>query len=503
MDRLGGFIPAAGTLEPGQRALIWIGIGLVQFLFLVLLLIDPLWALALVLALAVAVVSLRYPFALVVGVMAARLAANRSMSWQLGPMFVGPFEPLFLLGLTLALIRSVNDRRSRLQDFPAAKLLLALVIWVGLSLTWSGDKGNGIVTFIRIAYEVVLVWLLASEIRTPKRFHQAIWTWLIVAGLLGIAGVIVGTQGGTEEIYGDVAFKSMSAGGRFGGLGQHPNWFGMSMAFGINPAFAMAYVERRRWKRWVLVAIAMVLLVAAISTGSRGAVWGTGMGSLFLALNNERLRRFLYRYWFVIAITFAVALLFGAGALTSAFFRVATRGIDTFWQGNTRFANWDACYRMCVETYGLGVGAGSYLQALPRFNERLLLSDSAYPHGIMWDVMAHYGFVGLSLMTAVILTVFKDFRSALAAVRGTVVEFWLIGMAAALVGYGAHSLVEFHLIDKPFWAFLGVSLGLVLAAKRMAKDPELMKKYKIEAKVIRARGSGIPVRDPHHLPPGA
>ena len=503
MDRLGGFIPAAGTPAPGQRALIWIGIGLVQILFLVLLLIDPLWALALVFSLAIVVVSLRYPFALVVGVMAARLAANRSMSWQLGPMFVGPFEPLFVLAFAYALIRSVNQRRSRLQDFPAGKLLLALAVWVGLSLGWSGDKGNGLVAFIRIAYEVALVWLLASEIRTPKRFHTAIWTWLIVAGVLGMAGVIVGTQGEAEVIYGDVNFQSMSAGGRFGGLGQHPNWFGMSMAFGVNPAFAMAYVERSRSKRWGLVGIAMVLLVAAISTGSRGAVWGTGVGSVFLALNNERLRLFLYRYWFVIAITFAVALLFGAGALTSAFFRVATRGIDTFWQGNTRFANWDACYRMCVETYGLGVGAGSYLQALPRFNERLLLSDSAYPHGIMWDVMAHYGIVGLSLMTAVILTVIKAFRSAIQAVRGTVVEFWLIGMAAALVGYGAHSLVEFHLIDKPFWAFLGVSLGLILAARKMGQDPELMKRYRLEVKVRRTRGSGVPVQDPNRLPPGA
>ncbi len=503
MDRLGGFIPAAGSLDSRHRTLIWIGIGLVQILFLILLLIDPLWALALVLSLAIVVVSLRYPFALVVGVMAARLAANRSMSWQLGPMFVGPFEPLFVLAFTWALIRSVNNRQSRLRDFPAGKLLLALVVWVGLSLGWSGDKGNGIVTFIRIAYEVALVWLLASELYSPKRFHAAMWTWLIVAGALGVAGVIIGTQGEAEALYGDVAFQSMSAGGRFGGLGQHPNWFGMSMAFGVNPAFAMAYVERKRWRRWALVGIAMVLLIAAISTGSRGAVWGTGVGSLFLALNNERLRLFLYRYWFVIAIAFAVALLFGAGALTSAFFRVATRGIDTFWQGNTRFANWDACYRMCVETYGLGVGAGSYLAALPRFNERLLLSDSAYPHGIMWDVMAHYGFLGLGLMTAVILTVVKAFRGAMRAVRGTVVEFWLIGMAAGLVGYGAHSLVEFHLIDKPFWAFLGVSLGLVLAARKMGRDPELMKHYRLEVKVARPRGRGLPVRDPERLPPGA
>ena len=481
MDRLGGLIPAAGTLDTSQRAVIWLGIALLQVVFLVLLLIEPLAALALVFGLAAVVVSLRYPFVLVVAVMAARLAANRSLSWQVGPMFIGPFEPVFILAFALTLIRSVQDRETRLHHFPAAWLLVGMVIWIGCSLGWSPDKGTGLVAFIRITYEVVLVWLLASEIRTVPRFHVAMWTWLVVAALLGIAGVVVGTQGSIEGIYGDVAFKSMNTGGRFGGLGQHPNWFGMSMAFGINPAFAMAYAERKRGRRVALVLIAMVLLIAAISTGSRGAVWGAGVGSAFLALNNQRLRRFLYRYWFVIAIVFAVALLFGAGALTSAFFRVATRGIDTFWQGNTRFANWDACYRMCVESWGLGIGAGGYLAMLPRFNERLMLSDSVYPHGIMWDVMAHYGVVGLGLMTAAILTLARALRDAIRAVRGTVVEYWLIGMAAGLVGYGAHSLVEFHLIDKPFWAFLGVALGLTMAAKRMASDPELMEHYRHES----------------------
>ena len=473
-----GLLPSLRTQEGGRRVLLWLGIAVLQGVIVVLALIEPLIALALLAGLLGFVLALRYPVVAAVAVMAARLAANRSLSLKVGPMFLGIFEPMYIMAFVAIFIRTVQARKNLLIEFPAWRLMAALIVWIAIGLAWSANKGEGLVVLVRITYEVGLVWLLASMLSDAKRFTWAIWTWLCVGGVLGVAGVLVSSSGAASQIYGDVAFQSMSAGGRFGGLGQHPNWFGMSMAFGINPAFAMAYAERNRTKRILLVGIALVLLTAAISTGSRGAVWGTGVGSLFLAMNNARLRRFLYRYWFVIAIVFIGALLFGAGPLTSAFFRVLTRGIDTFWQGNTRFANWAACMQMFVETFGVGIGAGGYLEWLPRFNERLLLSDSAYPHGIGWEVLAHWGIVGFTLMMAIGVNVGRRYARVLRAVRGTTIEFWLIGMAAGVVGYWAHSLVEFHLIDKPFWAFFGVSLGLLLAAEKLAENPEKLEKYR-------------------------
>jgi hypothetical protein len=479
VERLAGLLPAIGLAEGGHRALLWLGIALAQGFFVLLLLIEPFIAVAVLGSLLIFVVALRYPVVAAIAVMAARLAANRSLSIKIGPMFLGIFEPLYVVAFVAICIRIVQTRRNLLHAFPAWPLMAALVAWIAISLTWSANKPEGVVVLIRITYEVGLVWLLASMLRTPRRFHTAIWTWLLVGSVVGVAGVLAGTSGTSEAIYGDVAFQSMSSGGRLGGLGQHPNWFGMSMAFGICPAIAMAYVEPSRLRKLILVGIAGILLMAAVSTGSRGAVWGAGVGSLFLALNSQRLRRFLYRWWVVIAIVFVGALLFGAGPLTSAVFRVLTRGIDTFWQGNTRFANWDACMRMFTETFGMGIGAGGYLEWLPRFNERLLLSDSAYPHGIGWEVMAHWGAIGMGLLLAIGITIGKFYVRTLRRVRGTVLEMWLIGMAAGVIGYWAHSLVEFHLIDKPFWAFFGVSLALLVAASKVADDPEELERYRI------------------------
>ena len=119
----------------------------------------------------------------------------------------------------------------------------------------------------------------------------------------------------------------------------------------------------------------------------------------------------------------------------------------------------------------------------------------AYPHGIVWDVMAHYGFIGLGLLLAFSWYLMKGFRGALADVRGTALELWLIGMGAGVVGYWTHGLVEFHFTDKPYWAFVGLFLGLIAAARQVAKDPATLRRYLRKA-------SGEPEPDGQSVPPG-
>ena len=486
MDLLGGLSPTAGPLVGGQRALLWLGIVLLQAVFVVLLLIDPAWAIALVGGLLVFTLALRYPYAAVAVAVAARLTATNALSIRFGPVYLSAFEPLFVLAFAALFLRSVQQRKSQLRDFPISKVMLAFLAWVTLTIVWSPDRGEGAMLVIRLLIAFGIVWLVASVGRTPERYYGLMWAWLLASCAIGTVGLIVGTY--ESAVYGDIAFKAMSGGVRVGGLGQHPNWFAMALAFGINPAFVLAYSEPNRAKKVLLVAAALWLLLVAVSTGSRGAVWGTGVGSLFLALHNTRLRRFLYSYWFLIAGAFATALLVGFGSLTSSFYRVATRGLGTFWQGDVRFANWQVCYDMAVESLGLGIGAGGYETLLPMFNERLALSLYAYPHGVLWDVMAHYWVPGLLLWGALGWLVVRHYRQARAAVRGTRVELWLIGMMAGIVGYWAHSLVEFHLEDKPYWTFLGIFLGLVVAARKLGKDPEALRRFE--------RGTGTAEEDP-------
>ncbi len=476
MGTLDHLLTPPRALGGGQRVLLWLGIGVLQVALLLLLLLEPMLAFSLVGGLLLFVVALRHPTLAILGVLAARLISTNALSLRVGPVFLSAFEPMYGMAFLAVILRSVQDRASRLHDFPLSRLMLALLVWTFVSLAWTPAKGDGLMVAIRIGIAFGLVWLLASEFRTPEKFEGAMWTWLLVSCAVGAAGMVVGSYGGA--VYGDVEFQAMSGGGRIGGLGQHPNWFAMGMAFGINPAFAMAYAEPRRLHRWVLVAMALWLLFVTVATGSRGAVWGTAVGSLFLALHNARLRSFLVRYWMIIAAVFAVALVSGIGSYTSAFVRVATRGLSTMWKGDVRFANWQVCWEMLTSTLGLGIGAGGYETLVPKFNDRLSLSQYVYPHGIVWDVMAHYGVVGLALLGAFGTQLMLRTRRAMRAVAGTRVELWLIGMGAGVVGYWAHALVEFRLEDKPVWAFIALLLGLIVAAERLSRDPEALERYR-------------------------
>jgi O-antigen ligase len=467
------------ALSAGRRSYSFLlVVVLAQTVCVVALLIDARLALALVAAVPLFVVSLRHPYLAVLVLLAARLGITKSMSLHVGWVAVSAFEPAFLLAFCVVALRTVEQRRSRLRSFPGAGPMLMLVLWTAISLTWSPAPGEGMQTVIRLVITLALVWIMASEIRTPARFEGAMWIWILVPCVVGFGALFLG--GSESPLFGNVAFKAMSGGGRMGGLGQHPNWFAMNMAWGINPALAMAVAERRRSKRLVLLACALWLLLMAVSTGSRGAVWGTAVGSLFLALSHTRVRRFLLRYWFAIAALFVVALTAGMGSFTAAFVRVATRGIDSFWAGNVRFSAWYASFEMMVESFGLGAGAGSYLTRLADLNPRLAASCSAYPHGIFWDVMAHYGVIGIALLAVVVIIVAITYRRAVRLARGTVIETWLHGVAAALVGYFAHSWVEFRLLDKPMWTLLGILFGLCLTVEKLAVTPGGFDRYRSE-----------------------
>ena len=480
-DRSGRLILPSGVLEGRPLALFWLGVGLCQAIALSLLILEPLWAFAIVGGAVIGVVALRHPFLTVLTVMVARLTSTNALSVQLGPLFVSAIEPAFMLAFLIMFVRSGMQRRSRLRNFPNAAMLAAFLVWAALSVTWSPDKVSGTAQVIRLGIGVALVWLLASELRTMRKVFIAAMVWIATSCALGLVGQYLGQSDSVVYAFSDISFRAMSGGSRLGGLGQHPNWFAMNLAYAINPAFVFAYTARLRWQRLVLLGAAFIILFAVISSASRGATWGTALGSLFLALHSTRLRKFLYRYWVLIALGFLVVLVFGLGSYTESFVRVATRGPSTiFVQGDIRLANWSAVLQIALASFGLGTGAGGYGMVLPLFDERLAMDVYAYPHGVYWDVLVHFGVVGVVLLAVFGWRLTKHYRRVLVRVRGTVVELWLIGAAASLVGYGAHCWVEFHLVDKPIWLFLGLFHGLLLAADRMSRDPEKMRAFQVK-----------------------
>ncbi len=488
MDRWAKVMPSL-NLQGFNRVWFWMAVVAVQLALVVLALIEPKLAFAIIGAALLFFLALKYPFLAVLGVIAARLLSTSALSLRIGPASISAFEPMYVMTFVAILMHTAQDRKSRLHIFDGGRLLLALLIWAFVSVAWSPDRGEGLAIVIRLGIAFALIWLLSSEIRTPERFYTALWTWIGVTCLYVLLGQILGVS--DSSLYSDVQFKTMQGGNRVGGLGQHPNWFAMGIAFAVNPALALAYSERNRKLRLLAAACALWMILGVISTGSRGALMGVGVGSVFMALHNKRLMALLSRYWIVIVGLFAAALLYGLGSLTGAFYRIATRGISTLLEGDVRVANWKVCLQMIGDTFGFGIGGGGYSALVHDYDDRLAMGLYAYPHGIVWDVMAHYGIIGLGLLVAFSWYLMKAFRATARDVRGTSMELWLIGMGAGVVSYWTHGLVEFHFTDKPYWAFVGLFLGLIAAARQVAKDPEALRRYLRKSRAASDDGQGF------------
>jgi O-antigen ligase len=282
----------------------------------------------------------------------------------------------------------------------------------------------------------------------------------------------------------DVTFKAASGGGRETGLGQQPNWFAMHLMFIIHTAFGMALVERRRWVRIGLVIAGFFIFVMMLKSGSRGGAYATLIGGVLAALAHPLFRKWFVRFLAISAVIFLVGIVFDVGDTAKALKRITS----TMVLGqNYRQLNWLTCIQMFQDSWGLGIGAGGYEDLLPEYNNYVAQSLYTYPHGIVWELMAHYGVVGLGLLGWLLASITGMARELIAWTKGTEAEVFAWTMPAAMLGYFAWSFVEFTLTEKPFWEFLALYTALYLIVGRMKKEGETLSTFSLEQAVGREK----------------
>lgn len=478
----------AATPAAPTGAMRWALIVGVQCLLAALLLVDVRLPFFLLVAAAATLFAYAWPVWTVYIVLAARVVTTTATSFRVGPVSLGLFEPSFALAYLVYLLRATVERRSILRSTPVTLPIVTFTAYCVLSTFWSPDVGDSIhETVIAVIFTFGFI-LVSSAIREARQFEQALWIYVTVTCGYGILGMVLGTSDST--IYSDVQFKIMEGGGRTGGLGQQPNWFAMNLAFAVNPGFALAFVQRDWWKRWLLMGLTLTTIFAMITSGSRGGTWSVGIGILWVSLFNPRIRRFFVKYWLAGAMVFAIFMTFSIGNYSSAFTRIATQGIGTIIEGDVRISNWLACIQMAKETWGFGIGPGGYEVFIEHINAKIADSDQKYPHGIIWGLIAHQGVFGVLFFIVLVQRTFHHFYKAWSGVRGTRLEYYLLGASAAIIGYHCHGLIEFEIHDKPFWEFFGLFWALILISQRAAADPQALEALRLVPKARRGAARG-------------
>ncbi len=451
-------------------------VGLAQVVVAGFFVIDPRICFALVLGVGVLLFVLERPLIGVGVLIGARLLSTGAIVFlRIGTIGIGPFEPALLLCLFALLAHALSRRTALWQRWPWQAPWLALAGWIVLSLAWCVDKKDAIGDILPMLMVLANTIVILAYVKTWADFQRMLWFWVgacVLIGLLTIAVDVLGIQVTT------VTFKAASGGGRETGLGQQPNWFAMNLMFIIHTCFGMALVDKVRWRRWLLVLAGCFIFFMMLLSGSRGGAAATLIGGLLAAGMHPLFRRWFLRFGAITAVIFVVGISFNLGDSAKALMRIASNlGLS----GNYRELNWLVCVQMFLDTKGLGIGAGGYELLLPSYNYYVSDSLYDYPHGIFWEVIAHYGVVGLVLCAWLFVAVVRMVREVVALTKGTVAGVYAWTMPAAMLGYFAWSFLEFTLNEKPFWEWLALYTALYFIARKARADGVALPAYSTEA----------------------
>ncbi len=474
--------------EPWIRpAVLWVLLLLIVEAVLVLTIaIEPRTTVGLVGALAGALLVLERPLVGVVLLIAARLLSTGALVFvRIGKMGIGPFEPVLLLCLGALTFYAIFHRTRIWAAFPWKAPFLALVALTGVSIFWNTNSKDAITELIPMALIMANALVILTFVRTWQDLRLVLLAWVGTCILVGILN-----QFSSQLTFLDTAsFKAAEGGGRSTGLGQQPNWYAMNLMFIIPTTFGLALVERARWLRISLIIAGAWIFYSMLQSGSRGGAYATMIGGVLVSFAHPSFRKWFSRL--------GVATVIGGGFIVlsdlsaaKAITRVTSNALVL--TQNYRFWNWEVCWNMFQDTFGLGIGAGGYEDLLPSYNYYVSQSLYDYPHGIFWQMLAHFGLPGLVILAWLILTIFWMSREVIRLTKGTVAEIIAWTMPAAMLAYFAWSFVEFTISDKPFWEFLTLYTVLYLLAKRAEKGEITIPAWDRRTDFLRARPATQP-----------
>jgi hypothetical protein len=397
-----------------------------------------------------------------VGMMlASRLISTGTTSFfSIGKINIGLFEPVLLVGLIALGLRAVFTGKRLWRPWPWQWVYLAHLLWMLVGLAWCVKMSDGFKDIIGVAVILATATVIIAFVETWEDVKQMLWFWIGTCVFIGLLATLGDKLGLTDY---SSQWKA-AEGGRETGLGQQPNWFAMNLSFCVHSCAAFALVQKRPALRWGLVGACLFIFYAMMTSGSRGGAYCILIGGFTASLGQPIFRRWFFRGMAAIAVLGTMVFALNASELGSGINRIIENA-DVLFARDIRGMNWLVCVEGFLDTYGVGIGPGGYIDILQVYNDWLYHSVYRYPHGIFWGEMIHYGVIGVFLLFAQVVSVALMARETIRLTKGTEAEVLAWAMPASMLGYFAWSFVEFSYDEKPFWEWLGLYTALYIVAK--------------------------------------
>ncbi|MDP8248876.1 MAG: O-antigen ligase family protein [Candidatus Tritonobacter lacicola] len=365
-------------------------------------------------------------------------------------------HPLIFCALLGWFFKALKRGDPLVEGNPLTLPIFLFLAWAAFSLTWSVGPRFAKWQLLDLSFGVMIYITAVKVIGSRVTLERTVKTWIFSGILLTGLGLY---------------FIATGAAGRVDVMTGHPNIFSRELNLIIMLVIAMLYIREQGFiPRWLLVPLLIIMLLVDLLTGSRAGFFALLAVVLFFLFSyysiNKQIRHIsLVLCLFVVLLAGAV-FLFALNPFEGV--RIGFRAYNPaeFAEEETflfRIELWKMAWEHIRES-------GQYFQGLGIMSFLLLYLEKykqfSHTHSIYVGVGVHYGLVGLVLFAWIIAALVRQFRAGLRAAQSTYYQVMLRAMAAGLLAFAIHGIVDFDVETcRSIWLYVGVSM----AAARLAR----------------------------------
>ncbi|MFH1502351.1 MAG: O-antigen ligase family protein [Candidatus Eisenbacteria bacterium] len=344
-----------------------------------------------------------------------------------------------------------------------------LGLWTGaffatalLGLILSGGLGGSGAKAWQLAGPMALGLIVSVGAREERTLRTISWGFV---GFSSLSAVIAIAQASDLAFLAPVASLTTATDvldpNRVPGPFNNPNGLAAVLSVSMPLAFVLFALEARAVRRVVLALALAVLGVALIFTYSRSGWFGATAGILLL-LSSKRIRR---------RVAVPVALVVGTGVVSYlllgrdesiAHARIAELALNTISGVNSvaeRLAAWQKALAIARDHTLLGIGYGNFPSA--QIAGRFRWVTGRVTHNVFMTVLAEMGVVGLGLLVALFVRVFRNLWAGVRCARSTSLSALSWGFLAAMLSYVVgQGMAHGSLGSEVMWVLIGLSFAV-------------------------------------------
>lgn len=392
------------------------------------------------------------------------------MIWLSITVFLAPFLPTMLClgmimvtGLSLVLKIAVNpDFKLKYFKTNAWILVFVLIIIISAFTSISLEESKNIA--LLMSAFALSYFVITNTIQDRKDLKIILYLFVIGAALSAVLGIY-------QYVFGDVYSQAWLDSNMFEDIKmrvystfENPNVYGEYLIIAIPIAISLFWTEKGFLKKFFLLGISAVLMLAMILTFSRGCWLGILFSLMILAIVIDR--RFI--------ILGIVALMFMPLILPDTIINRFT-SIGNLEDSSTsyRVNIWMGTLAMLKDYWFCGVGLGetSFNTVYPLYSYNN--TKTAHSHNLYLQIVSQFGIIGLIVFLGILYNFYKETVVSMLRKKDIV----LAGIIAGLTGFFLEGMFDYtwynYRVLLIFWMVLAFgSVATKIREKEERKELE-------------------------------